>query len=929
MGKGGGGGAPPNQQVTSTTTNLPEYAQPYFENLMQRGQAESYRQYQPYGAERLAGFTPGQIAAQQETLRMQTPGQFGVGTGLAGAGGIQALQAGQYQPGQFETPLTRTQQLQQFQAQGPGMVGSGMDSFTGQGTAEQFMSPYQQSVTDIAKREAIREAQIAQQQASLGSVRQGTYGGARQELARGERERGLLDRLSGLQAEGSQKAFDQAQRSFEQEQARRLQAGMQTQQLGTQTGLENLRAQLGVQQLGATQSLEAQRANQQAIMEAQKMAEQSRQFGGDLGLRGAGQAVQAGQTLGQLGQAQQESDLKRLTAQEAVGGQQRGFEQQRLDQQYADFLRQRDYPLEQLGYFSNLLRGVPVGLSSTQTTSAPPPSIASQIGGLGLAGLGIAGAARTAGFAEGGSITAPPSPEELHRMGSRMPDKELAMLQEKLRTAPPGNETLMAAGEIQTRKNIRDKAVQGNKRLVIADLLTDGAMPQMPPEMQQQMQQQIAMLPENAGGVAALPAPNMDNIATMAAGGMVAFDDGGSVARFTNGGTPFFAEGNRPLQTTAGLSRRQYTQEELDEFRRRKEMGLLSGVKEFVLDPVQKFLTSGSGRQDLQRGMSQSFTSEPVSGSLPADVRRADSSEMASVVAPPTTPSTTAPAAPAAPDAGGIADIAKADAAAKAAADKAAADKAAADKAALQTTGGLDTIGALESIKKDVGDKLEALGDPFADIREDVKKASAERKGELKQSMFMRIAEFGLGMAAGTSPFALVNAGKAGIAALKGLGDDLRERKKLDREDRKLLADIKRLEVADKRNNIFKVGDMSMKIISEMGNENRAKVALNTQVILAREGIDSRERVAGMPGQQERVVDRAMKDPKFAAMYQKLNKPGLLLDPRVKIFMDMSYAEKEQLKLNNPAQYAMLEQLASQALLPTAVGSPDPSKIRP
>jgi hypothetical protein len=47
--------------------------------------------------------------------------------------------------------------------------------------------------------------------------------------------------------------------------------------------------------------------------------------------------------------------------------------------------------------------------------------------------------------------------------------------------------------------------------------------------------------------------------------------------------------------------------------------------------------------------MSQSFTSEPVSGSLPADVRRADSSEMASVVAPPTTPSTTAPAAPAPP----------------------------------------------------------------------------------------------------------------------------------------------------------------------------------------------------------------------------------------------------------------------------------------
>jgi hypothetical protein len=94
MGKGGGGSPPPNQQVTTTTSNLPEYAQPYFENLMQRGQAESYRQYQPYGAERLAGFTPGQVAAQQETLGMQTPGQFGAATGLAGAGGLSSLGAG-------------------------------------------------------------------------------------------------------------------------------------------------------------------------------------------------------------------------------------------------------------------------------------------------------------------------------------------------------------------------------------------------------------------------------------------------------------------------------------------------------------------------------------------------------------------------------------------------------------------------------------------------------------------------------------------------------------------------------------------------------------------------------------------------------------------------------------------------------------------
>ena len=300
MGKGGGGGGPPPaQQVTQTTSNLPEYARPYFENLLQRGQAESYRGYQPYEAERLAEFTPGQVAAQQETLGMRTPDQIAAGTGLTGAGGLGALGAGQ----QFMSMATDPTQMQSF------------------------MSPYQQAVTDIAKREAIREAQIAQQQTNLGAVRQGTYGGARQAVGQSERERGLLDRLANIQATGSQKAFEAAR--------------------------------------------------------------QAQQFGSDLGLRGSGQAVQAGQALGQLGQTQQQANIQRLTAQEAVGGQQRALEQQQLDQGYADFLRQRDYPMERLGYFSNLMRGVPVGLGSTQTTYAPPPSVASQVGGLGLAGLGL------------------------------------------------------------------------------------------------------------------------------------------------------------------------------------------------------------------------------------------------------------------------------------------------------------------------------------------------------------------------------------------------------------------------------------------------------------------------------------------------------------------------------------------------------------
>ena len=294
---GGGGGGGPSQQ-TVTQTNLPEYAKPYFENVVQRAQAESYRPYQAYGGERLTGFTPGQQAVQAETAGMQTPEQFAPAT--AGLTGGAALGLG-------------------TAAQGLGTA------FT---DPTQMMSPYMQGVVDVSKRQTIGDAQRAQLAQNLGAARQGTYGGARQLLATVEREKALGQQLSDIQTKGLEAAYQQA----------------------SQRGLKL----------------------------------------GELGLQGLQTGLSGAQALGSLGTQQQAADLQRLQAQSAVGAEQRGFQQQLLDQQYADFLRQRDYPMERLGYYSNILRGLPVNLGSTQTTYAQPPSIASQAGGLGLAGLSLA-----------------------------------------------------------------------------------------------------------------------------------------------------------------------------------------------------------------------------------------------------------------------------------------------------------------------------------------------------------------------------------------------------------------------------------------------------------------------------------------------------------------------------------------------------------
>lgn len=368
MGKGGS--APKTQTVKNETSNLPEYAKPYFQNLMNRAQAESYRPYTPYEGQRISDFTGSQQQVQQETMGLQTPGQFQQGSNLVGQAGLGTLAAANYDPSQFNAQNVYGAWLNQYQMQNP-------QDF-GQAQAQQYMSPYIQNVLDVQKREAVTDAQKGQLAEDLGKARQGTYGGSRALLASMERERNLGQQLGDIEARGMQAAYDNAQQQYERDRAARMGADQ-----------TNLQALLGVQELGANQYLQSQLANQQYGLEAQRLGEQSRQFGASNALQAYNQLGQYGQTLGNLGQYQQTADLQRLGAQGAVGDAQQQMDQRFLDTAYADFLRQRDYPMEQLGYFSNLMRGIPIGLNTTTTAYAPPPSMLSQVGGTGLGALSL------------------------------------------------------------------------------------------------------------------------------------------------------------------------------------------------------------------------------------------------------------------------------------------------------------------------------------------------------------------------------------------------------------------------------------------------------------------------------------------------------------------------------------------------------------
>lgn len=463
-GKGGGGSSAP-QQVTSTTTttNLPEYAKPYYQELLKQtgrevfqtnasGRVTGMAPYEAYTGQRIAGFTPEQLAIQQEVWGMMTPeqfaqaqtgltaGQYGslgaMGAGLAGALSYMpqsytgmAVQAPWLQDYQMSAAQTDyNPQLAMFQMDSPGSVYSRDFTSLQPDQMQAYMSPYQQAVTDSAIRAAQLEADRQRAQAAMGSISRGTFGGARDTLAQSLAKANTMQTVGDIQSRGSQEAFNQAIQQFNADEARRLgaqqfnvqtnlaqnqanlQAALGVQQLGTETGLrtalanldaqqqanvQNLASNLQTQGLGADQALRAALANQATQLDYTKLNEQTQQFSADLGkdIFGLGLSglTDTSKALGVLGATQQEADLARLQAQALSAGEQQALAQRALDLQYQQAMEARDWNKTQLQFYSDLLRGNAGALGSTQTatTSAPAPSTASQIAGLGLAGLGL------------------------------------------------------------------------------------------------------------------------------------------------------------------------------------------------------------------------------------------------------------------------------------------------------------------------------------------------------------------------------------------------------------------------------------------------------------------------------------------------------------------------------------------------------------
>ena len=249
--------------------------------------------------------------------QMQIPGQqvAGFTPTQTGAMNLASQGIGAYQP-----------YLDAAQAAPPaalGTAGAGTQALSSMqfdpSQVQQYMDPYQQSVTQDALKEMDRQGAMAQNQLAGQAVGAGAFGGSRFGIQQAEQARNLQDIKS-------RRIFEDMSRNYQQA-------------------------------VGAMQA-----ANTQRTQQAQGFA--------NLGNVASG----IGQRTGALGQAQQGAQAADVQQLMGIGGMQQQLQQQGFNTGYQNQLNAMMEPYRRLSYGQQMLQGLaPMG-GTTQQTIAPMPT---------------------------------------------------------------------------------------------------------------------------------------------------------------------------------------------------------------------------------------------------------------------------------------------------------------------------------------------------------------------------------------------------------------------------------------------------------------------------------------------------------------------------------------------------------------------------
>lgn len=468
MGGGGGGGAP--SQSTSYSTNIPEYAKPYVTNMLGATQAQIFNTQKTQTGTNENGEA---IYENEITgFKPYKPYSSNVNDYFAGPSPMQQ------QSYQGMANMQVAPQLAQG-TQYAGAGGTGSLGVAGQATRvggdyeamatdpsqmQKWMNPYVEQALNPQLQLLNQQQALQGQNINAQAAGQGAFGGNRAALSQGLNAQNYA--LAGQQAigQGYNEAFRQAQQA------------------------QQFRANLGLQ-------------------------------GYQTGLQGYNQAINAGSVLGQLGQTQYGQQMGILEGQNRYGLQQQGMEQQKINQAISDYATAQQYPMMQLGLMSNMLRGLPMQATTTQSYQATPSIYQQGVGAIGtLAGAKQAGLFKEGGpvkglagggaikFANTGAVEANPQSAVTRGIQAQlaaMPEDQL----KQIAATSPSQEIRAMANELITEKEIEKQAEQRAAQ----------SMGQQPAQPQMQSQ-----------GIAAAPAGSMDTLQA-AGGGIIAFANRGEV----------------------------------------------------------------------------------------------------------------------------------------------------------------------------------------------------------------------------------------------------------------------------------------------------------------------------------------------------------------------------------------------------------------
>jgi hypothetical protein len=531
--EGGGGkgksssSAPAPQNSSVYQTNIPEYAKPYVQSMLGAAQSEMFNIDSSGNITGTKPYVP-YSANPEDYVAGFSPLQQTSFNRAAGLG----------VPDQFgqATQLGGAAGLGSLglagQAAGAGQQFQNMA--TNPNAVQAYMNPYLKASLDPQIEAIRRQYDINQTQQQGTATQAGAFGGSREALMAAENRRAMNSAMNATIGQGYNTAFQNAQNQM---------------QYGAGLGLQGLQAGLG----------------------------------------GLGQAGSIAGTLGNLGTNQLAAQQGVINTQNLLGTQQQQQQQNIINQSIQDYATAQQYPMLQLANMSNLLRGLPMQSTTTQTYQAAP-SMLSQVAGL---GTGIAGAAQLM-KAEGGTVKS-------YAKGG-------------IASFAPGGDVMSQDNAERIARDLRPQQLEKVQSRTLPDYIR---IPLMAEKLEEQKAAQQAQ-------AAAQAQPNQPTIKDMIlaqaeqAQGIDAADSGMPSQGFAGGGIVAFAQGGAfeptPLDTTIAKrfyeeslnpQGKRYTQAEVEaqQAARREERGI-KDIYTGQLEELQKEKAGLEGQKDRALGLS-------------------------------------------------------------------------------------------------------------------------------------------------------------------------------------------------------------------------------------------------------------------------------------------------------------------------------------